>query len=298
MSELQSLRLAQFWASTLGPALARARGSDAIGTAALYEAVGWLNQGAFIRYFDRVDADLVWIKVRDRIASITPPEGIVAEGQLEQVRSLVRMDRPFREIELATAGGSQSRFELRLLPVALLNADRFAADSLAALATTWIWLEDGQDAETIDARFSNVGPQQLAERLSAQSYGVEPPASSDAAILAGCVRLLEHMHASNEFFSYAEQLSRQTSIDFESYCDRTGGLNAWRVPIASGDRARRFDVLTSRVGRILHQGIEADASAAASTVNNAADVDVEFGSYLRTLKSGWEEHHLVGFLTH
>jgi hypothetical protein len=241
----------------------------------------------FIRYFDRVDADLVWIQVRDRIVSIVPSEGAITEGQLAQVRSLVQMERPFREIELATAGGSQSRFELRLLPVALLNADRFAADHFATIATRWIWLEDGHDIEAVEARFANVEPELVAAQLTAQSNAVEAAESSDAAILAGCVRLLEHMSASNELFSYAENLSRQTSIDFESYCERTGGLNAWRVPITSDNRARRFDMLTSPVGRILRLAIEADAAAAA-TVDDVVEVDVEFGTYVRTLKSRWE----------
>jgi hypothetical protein len=75
----------------------------------------------------------------------------MAEGQLAKVRSLLKMDRPFRALELSTTGGFQSRFELRLLPVALLNADRLTTDSLAALATAWIWSEDGQDVEAIDA---------------------------------------------------------------------------------------------------------------------------------------------------
>lgn len=298
MSNPRTLRLAQFWASTLGPALARAHGSDLTGTAALYEAVGWLNQGVYIRYFDRAEADVIWIRIRDRIRSIEPPDGAVAEGQLARVRSLLNIDRPFGELELATEGGFQSRFELRLFSVALLNADRFAADSLAALASIWVWSDDGQDVEAIEERFSRVGPEQLANQLRSSSFGVAPSDSSDAAILAGGVRLLEHMHASNEFFSYAENLSRGTNIDLEFFCEQTGGLNAWRVPITSDSRGRRFDALASRVGHILREAIEEDSSTVKTIVDDAVDVDVEFGTYLRLLKSRWEEHHLLGFFAH
>ena len=235
MSELQSLRLAQFWGSTLKPALVRARQFDPISTAALYEAAGWLNHGVFVRYFDRVDADLVWIQIRDRMAELMPPDELVSEGQLSQVRSLVQTYQPFREIELATEGESQVSFEIRLLPVALLNADRFAADTLATVATKWIWRDVGQDDDTIDFQFSNVGPEQLARELSAGPRDLGPAISPNLDIVAGCVRLLEHMHASNEFFSYAERLSHEMSIDFDSVLRP----NRWIKCMACADHQRR-----------------------------------------------------------
>ncbi len=297
MSQLQSLRLAQFWRSTLEPALAGTQGADAFGTAALYEAVGWLNQGVFIRYFDRVDADLIWIQMRDRVASIKPLEGMAAEGQLAQVRSLLQLNRPFREIELATTGSSQTRFELGLFPLALLHGDRFAADSLAATTTKWIWLDDDQSFELLDDRLSRVQSEQLAKYLGEQVYGASNQSSSDGAIVAGCVRLLEHMNTSNDFFSMAERRARHVSIDFESYCDRIGGLNAWRVPIMSSERGRRFEALTNQVRRVLSREIDADAGAA-ERLDDARDVDDEFERYVRTLRNRWEEHHLQGFFAH
>jgi hypothetical protein len=68
--------------------------------------------------------------------------------------------------------------------------------------------------------------------------------------------------------------------------------------ITNAGRVRRFDALTSRVGRILHQAIEADAAAATETLKDAARVDLEFGSYMRTVNSGWADHHVIGFLAH
>lgn len=298
MSDRQSLRLAQFWQSTLEPAVDRARESDALSIAALYEAVGWLNLGVFIRYFDRVDADLIWIQMRERIATLTPADGMVMDGQFAQVRALLQMDRPFREVELAPAGESQSVFEARLLPMALLNADRFAADTLASVATAWLWADDDREPEVLAWQFEDVTPDQLASALSARARDVTLDSSANATILAGCVRLLEHMHASNEFFAYAETLSNGMPIDFDSYCDRTGGLNAWRVPVFNDTRIRRFEALTSAVGRIISEAIDADAAAASGTVDDASDATEEFARHVSTLRSQWEAHHLLSTLIH
>jgi hypothetical protein len=105
------------------------------------------------------------------------------------------------------------------------------------------------------------------------------------------------MDASDGFFSYAERLSRPTSVDFEQYCERTGGLNAWRVPLANGKRVLRFDVLTGRARDVVRAAIDAQPRQIDDS-ESVADFDQEFGRYLQTVKSGWEEHHLVGFLKH
>jgi len=114
----------------------------------------------------------------------------------------------------------------------------------------------------------------------AKHIGVTP-----SSLAAGYVRLLGHMEASRSFFQYAKFHSPPKS-DFESYCQRIGGLNAWRIPLNDWAASERFKGLPNLLEFALRPEIEQMPQTEWS------DFEKLFSRQLSTLIEAWETHHL------
>jgi hypothetical protein len=251
----------------------------------LVEAVGWLIEGVFCGFFDAAEADVVWIRLEGVVSGMTFPAHRATAQQVNQVCALLTSRHPFREA-LQMTSDRQKRFELPLFPQALLLADRLAADDLATRATGWLWREPQDVADVTAAEPAEpVSPEEVQRVLLREGAG----ASQAAMLIAGHLRLLEHMQASRALFSYAESRAPHHGGDYESYRERIGGLNAWRVPIFDRENTSRFTILSTGARRVLSGAIakqELDA--------NPDTFEEEFDRHVRGLGEAWEANHLAG----
>jgi len=278
MSELQSARLAQFWHHRLRilseplPAW-RIRGPE------VYEAIGWLIEGVFCGYFDAREADIVWIRLQPILKlCVEPPKPpLITETLADDIQKLQRSVDPFRQTSQMTAG-PQREYELRLFAHALLIADRFFADRPANICVYCLrslpdtkWARAKESWPTVDPTATN---RRLADPTIAS---IDNPS-----LLAGYLRLLEHMQASRGFFDYAKTRASK-AVDFESYCRRVGGLNAWRIPLVDFGRSR-FEQLSELFESAVtaEQGTKVWKSIASPVKH-----------HITRLVEAWEEHHLT-----
>jgi hypothetical protein len=284
MSRIQSMRLGQFWTHRLAPLLKPGQGLAQFHSTELFEAAGWLAEGVFCRYFDAVDADVVWIRLSDALSVVEIPVATLGAETVEKILALIRARQPFRD-GLQMTQGAQRQFEQRLFPVALLLADRFAGDRLARMATAWLWTGPEDETASRVVAHSSAKPAEVVALLSGEATN----GSHTAETLAGCLRLAEHMQASAEFFTHAALSARGSSVDFESYCERIGGLNAWRVPLLSQERVTRFRILWAHVQELFHQEVAEKDWPVFQEL---------FVRHLTSIRDAWEEHHLQGFFAH
>jgi hypothetical protein len=284
MSRLQSLRLGQFWTYRITPLLDAHNTAESFRAAELFEAVGWLNEGVFCRYFDAVDADVVWIRIHDVVSRCEFPVATLTEDRIERVRTLVNARHPFRDV-LQMTEGAQRRFELPLFSAALLIADRFASDQLAGSVTEWLWARDDRDAPSASA-LAEVRATDVAARL----WDGSAAASDAVELVVGYLRFVEHMEASSEFFGYAASIARGSSVDFESYCERIGGLNAWRVPLFSSEGEAQFTALTNLVAGVLRQEVADEKDP-----ERWSAFEELLSRHFTRIREAWETHHLLGF---
>jgi hypothetical protein len=278
MSRLQSLRLAQFWYARLRPLVSAFEKKRTTSGGDAFEAVGWLIEGVFCGFFDPHEADVVWIRITSLLEACGSPSAVVGETLSADIARLYESSEPFRQADQMT-DGPQKQFELPLFQHALLLSDRLAHDSLAGLCSSV--LRDEERWERLMADWHLAEGKELANSLADdKQIGLTP-----SSLAAGYVRLLEHMEASRSFFQYAKFHSPPKS-DFESYCRRIGGLDAWRIPLNDWAASERFKALPNLLEFALRPEIEKMSHAEWS------DFEKLFSSQLSTLIEAWETHHL------
>jgi hypothetical protein len=284
MSRVQTLRLAELWRSRLQP-LARSelRGSTPrTAGASVYEAAGWLIEGVFCGYFDPGDADVLWVRSRPLVEAAEVPEyprfmPVVAQG----VQKLLGEKLPFAAKDQMTEGAQQD-FELPLFPHALMLADQLFGDRLARMCTSVLASDDEATWAQLIEEMGEVDGALVAERIGNPA---EAPMDM-AAVVAGFLRLLEHMHESQEFLEFAR---RRVSygVDFESYLQRIGGLTAWHVPLTDVRARARFQQLTKSTWAILF--VESVERYIGADWNEAESA---FEQIVSAMRNSWETHHL------
>ena len=257
---IQTLRLSQFFRLRLAPLLERfaltevasapdSRRADVPSSVEsrkqfaveFFETVGWLNEGVFCGYFSPQDADILWFRLgalKEFCGS--PTDDLVAPIIAMEIERLYGTDYPFHAGTLMP-DGVQKAFELPLFPHALHLSDRWADDSLAALCSSFL-ISNERKGLNIESPDSPVEPPKVALALNTG----EPTGSRLEDLLAGFIQVLRQMDESRNFFEHAHGSSHQ-GIDFDSYRQRIGSLNAWRVPLMQ-DSARKkiyqlFDLL-------------------------------------------------------
>jgi len=278
MSRLQSLRLAQFWDIRLCPLVSAFEKKRTTSGGDAFEAVGWLIEGVFCGFFDPREADVVWIRIASLLEACGSPSAVVGEPLSGNIVRLFKSSEPFRQANQMT-DGPQKQFELPLFQHALLLSDRLAHDSLAGLCSSV--LREGERWESLMADWHLAEGKEVANSLAdAKHIGVTP-----SSLAAGYVRLLGHMEASRSFFQYAKFHSPPKS-DFESYCQRIGGLNAWRIPLNDWAASERFKGLPNLLEFALRPEIEQMPQTEWS------DFEKLFSRQLSTLIEAWETHHL------
>lgn len=281
MSRVQAIRLGQFWTHRLAPLLAPSRRLASFHATELFEAAGWLAEGVFCRYFDAVDADVVWIRLSTDLSGVEIPTVTLSEERVEKILALTRARQPFRDA-LQMTEGAQRQFEQPLFPAALLLADRFAGDRLARTATAWLWAQPDEETPSPVLAPFDVEPPEVVALLSGEATS----GSHAAEALAGYLRLAEHMQASAELFAHAAVSARDLSVDFESYSERIGGLNAWRVPLFSEERMARFRVLDAHAQELFRKEVAEEDWPAFQAL---------FTRHVTGIREAWAEHHLQGF---
>jgi hypothetical protein len=249
----------------------------------LSEAMGCLIEGVFCGYFKPNDAHVAWIRIQqatdgdidDRLA---PPR------LLEQIRVLQRTANPFKETEQMPAG-RQRDFELPLFGDALLLSHRFAADPSAYRCSVSLTASDSTFEEMMRHRES-IDPSEVVAELCAIDNNIKPP----AALLAGFIRLLEHMEAGRRFLAHASRIAKRHGADFDAYTERIATLNGWRVPLMLDIGRERFEKLEA----LLRIGLRADKHGAGLLKDG---LENELRKYVSRLKESWEVAQLSGFLT-
>jgi hypothetical protein len=286
VNRFQSLRLAQFWHTRLNP-LRLTQDTDApVFIARVFEAAGWLIEGVFCGFFDRRQAEVIWARFRPVVAACKDPEeSMVTEFLRSQVAKLMVSSSPFPESAQMTRG-PQMMFELPLFSQALLLGDRLATSRLANECTDYLYSASDTGWEQQRASWVSVSAGRVVEKLTEPLRGAQDAAS----LLAGYLLLLEHMEASRSFFRYArERSTRQT--DFDSYCQRIGGLNAWRVPLVDFQRRRRFDQLRDLFEFAIRDAIRKELPSA-----KWSDVEGALRQQITSLSDTWEAQHSAAFL--
>jgi hypothetical protein len=287
MTRFQSLRLAQFWRSRIQRLINLPNIEPGVSTARAFEAAGWLIEGVFCGFFDAREADVVWARFRPIIASRRDPEvSMVSERLQNQVGLLLSSIDPFPESRQMTVGPQQA-FELSLFPQALLLSDRLDSDTNASACIEALYMWSREKWSHWKESWPSVHSADVVSRMNEPLSGSPDTAS----LLAGYLSLLEHMDASRSFFDYAKsRLTRQ--VDFNSYCQRIGDLNGWRVPLADfrGGRERFHQLAELFEFAIRHDFKERMPNAGWS------DFHGPFQRHIGSLVVAWESYHLAGFL--
>jgi hypothetical protein len=94
------------------------------------------------------------------------------------------------------------------------------------------------------------------------------------------------MEASRSFYDYAKSHSPR-KFDFDSYCQRLGGLNAWRIPLYESQFNRRFEELAELLKCTIRPSIERASSEACWS-----EFQKSFSQHLSSTVKAWEMHHL------
>lgn len=289
MNSRRTIRLSQFFRLRIRPLVNEFppdQDSRDQFIAAFFEAIGWLTEGVFCSYFDPGEADVLWVNLADLLEFCgSPDQHLVAPSLASEITRMYRSNDPFRASR-QMPDGAQKAFELPLFPHALQISDRWANDPMASKCWSFVdgrlsagWLK-------IDDPDNPVEPSEVVRALVAEAGSSSKPAT----LLGGFVHILEHMEVSRSFFDYARSKSARGS-DFGSYCQRIGGLNAWRVPILNDAAIRRMDDLYNLLEFALrssfrHPSQKADWSSVEAPIRN------EFDSLLKS----WETDHLIAFL--
>jgi hypothetical protein len=290
MSRAKSLRLAQFFRVRLDPLLNNMPSTPEqrkLFALEFFEAAGWLNEGVFCGYFDTGEADIVWVQL-DPLRQICgmPEPPLVNPKLASEIGRLYSSNEPFRG-HLQMTEGPQKRYELPLFPYALLLGDRFYADRLAtdtafsiSLTSKNQWAQNKESWHLVDPSL-----------VSAALAGGQPLEVGDQnSLLAGHLRIMEHLEASRRFFDYAKGIAGKKH-DFDSYCQRIGGLNGWRVPLSDSTFASRFSKLSDLVEFALRPLITQELPGAMwSTFEDS------FSRHREALVRAWEMHHLSALL--
>jgi hypothetical protein len=288
---IQTLRLAQFFRLRVAPLLERfpnvafASESRALFTAEFFEMVGWLNEGVFCGFFDPKDADVLWVRISTlKEYCGSPSHNLVAPIIATEIERLYRTDYPFHSSTLMP-DGAQKRFELPLFQEVLHLSDRWADDSLATECSSFLVSNEisGINIENPDM------PVEHSAVASAQNTG-EPTGLRLEDLLAGFIQTLQHMDESRSFFKNAHYRSHRTS-DFDSYRQRVGSLNAWRVPLLQRPATKKIDQLFYLLEFALR------------TSTREAAAGIEWSSFEQPLRSSfqslmecWENDHFLSYL--
>ena len=285
MSALDKARLAQFWNVRVAPLVSSSRTDD--WPESLYEAAGWLREAVFCGYFDRHDADFVWIRIKDLVGSF-PDVSLsrVSYDLKRSVKALEQASNPFRTA-VQMPEGNQRNFEEPLMWYALLLSDRLATDLAASTCTRTILFDDESGWESLMADAAS--PRDVWKALGAEAAN----RTRLVEVLAGYYRVLEHMESSRGFFEYARVRAESYGADFESYQKRLGALNAWRVPLISDEGRGRYDQLGMRFDEVLIQA----ASSGPDGVT-CEGLESELPKRRDVLKAAWSEHHFSAFLAY
>jgi hypothetical protein len=284
MSRIQSVRLAQFWEMRLEPLLREFRLQRVASSDEAFEAVGWLIEGVFSGFFDQREADVLWIRIAPLLEACVMPDNVVASESLAaEVSKLQQSSEPFRQ-SAQMMDGLQKQFELPLFTHALLVANRLATDSLARICSAAVRSPDLW--EHLKASWHSVRPSEVEAAMILENE----PQVNVASLVGGYVRILEHMEVSRSFFGYAKFHAPRGS-DFESYCQRIGALNAWRVPLNDPGARGRFDELSDLLEFTVRPTIESMPNMQWS------DFEISFSAHLSALIDAWEAHHLSAALS-
>jgi hypothetical protein len=259
-----------------------------VNAAQLIEAIGWLVEGVFCGAFDASDADVAWTRLRPIAALVNfPNETMVSPRLLNTVRRLIASDDPFTHSQQMTEGRQKS-FELPLFSQALLMSDRFANDGLASLCTYALYsFSDTRWTGANEVSGGHDYAVELLEQLSGTTKNFDRLTSD---LLAGYLCLLKHMEGSRSFFAYAKE--RATGgIDFGSFRQRIGALNAWRVPLTSSRARARLADLSVLFENTLRPMLERPPVSVPWPLFQGT-----FRRYLSSIEESWEAEHYSAFL--
>jgi hypothetical protein len=287
MSRFQSLRLAQFWRIRLEPLITTESKGSSLYARQVFEAVGWLIEGAFCGFFDLSEADAVWTQFRPVVEACQNSEDSkVSETVPASVKGLLASSDAFPVTDQMT-DGPQKKFELPLFSQGLLLADRLAADDLANACTDFLYSVPEDSWKMGKDAWPSVDSDRVVSLLNQPFASPLEPAS----LLAGYLRLLEHMDASRCFFQHAKERSTKKT-DFDSYCQRIGGLNGWRIPLADFDGARqRFEELPELLEFAVRHSFQEELPNA-----DWSNFESPFNQHLKSLIEAWETYNLAAFL--
>jgi len=285
MKRLRSLRLAQFWRIRLEPLL---RNSDEqrFSPGEAFEAIGWLVEGVFCGFFDAEEANIIWVRIRSvrKACDVSSPPR-ATEALCSEIRRLGQSSEPFRQ-SLQMPEGPQRNFELPLFPHTLLLSNRFFSDQLARTCISLLCSQSQNQWLEWKSSWSSVSASQVEERLAdPQNVCLDL-----ASLAAGYFRVLEHMEASRSFFQYVKARSPR-GRDFDSYCQRIGGLNAWRLPLQYPDVNRRFADLSELLEFTIRPELVKRLPDAAWS-----EFQHTFSRHLSSVVDAWESQHLSAAL--
>jgi|GEM_PF-3496750 hypothetical protein len=288
---IHTLRLAQFYRLRVIPLLNRVDQASPLDqpsdlfNSEFFEMLGWLSEGVFCGYFDSKEADILWVGLESLREHFGSQSGnLVPPNVAGEIQRLFRTSEPFRTNRLMP-DGPQKAFELPLFSHALHLSDRWADDNLAFECSAYLISEShrGLYIENTDVP---VQPSEVAAAWTAS----EPIGSYLANLLAGFMRTLEYMEESRSFFEYAFTRSDEGN-DFESFRDRVGGLNAWRVPLIRPSCSKKLGELRNLLEFAFRTSIrEIGAGSDWSTFEEPLEAQ------LASLIESWEDDHFHSFL--
>jgi hypothetical protein len=135
-------------------------------------------------------------------------------------------------------------------------------------------------------KWTKVRASEIAGVLSRPIGG---PVSADiTSLAAGYLRMLEHIYLWKEFFETSRYLADK-SVDFDSYCQRIGGLTLWHLPLHETKVRERFNSLYELIESALRPELSL-IQAPWSTF------DDNFRSYFQSLLEAWKNNHVSSAL--
>jgi hypothetical protein len=290
MTSIQSKRLAQFWNVRVSRLMLNTEldVTNSVDAAQFIEAIGWLAEGVFCGAFDAGEADVVWTRLRPIAVQVNFPGGMmVSPLLLSTVRRLIASNDPFTHSQQMTEG-RQKNFELPLFSHALLLSDRFASDSLASLCTYALYsFSETQWTNVKEVSESHDYATEVLEQLSGTGKDIN---TSTSGLLAGCLCLLKHMESSRNFFAYAKEKATG-DVDFGSFRQRIGALNAWRVPLITFRARARFEDLRFLMEYALRPTLAKELVGVPWSLFQDT-----FRNYFRSIEESWEAEHYSPFL--
>ena len=287
MNHKKTLRLAHFYRTRLGPLIADYSFlSDHLDMfkAEFFEAIGWLVEGVFCGYFAPLEADILWrtmAGLREQVGS--PSNSLIGSFLASEIDKVYSSDDPFRESR-QMPDGAQKAFELPLFPHALQVSDQWVSDRLARLCCSFIW-SSNKGLEIPSANVP-VDPNQVTAALAS---GAETGSRLED-LLAGFIRILEHMEASKAYFELAKGRASSNS-DFDSYRLRIGSLNAWRIPSCEQRAGRRLNDLFDLLEFAIRASLRHAHPAMAWSL-----IEVPLRKHYVALVENWENDHLMSLL--